>query len=76
MTDASPFDLPSDTFDQATAKAEAILKYWRGPGAKPWRDELDAAYTVACATGGTKWGSGLRWSQLIAAVKGQPVPTA
>jgi hypothetical protein len=71
-----PFDLPSETLDQAVAKAEAILKYWKGPGAKPWRDELDAAYAVACATGETKWGNGLRWSQLAAAVKGQPVPTA
>ena len=74
-----PFDLPSETLDQAVAKAEAILKYWKGPGAKPWRDELDAAYAVVCATGaggGTKWGSGLKWAQLVAAVKGQPVPTA
>lgn len=75
MTDQSPFDLPSDTLDQAVAKAEAILKYWRGPGAKPWRDELDAAYAVV-SHGGTKWGNGLRWGQLIAAVKGQPVPTS
>jgi hypothetical protein len=75
MTDTTPFDLPSDTLDQAVSKAEALLKYWRGPGAKPWRDELDAAYTVACSPGGARWGSGLRWRQLIAAVEGQPVPT-
>jgi hypothetical protein len=42
---------------------------------KHW-DEIDACYAVATAKGGTKWGNGLKWAQLIAAVKGQPVPTA
>jgi len=68
MTDQGPFDLPSETLDQAVAKAEAILKYWRGPGEKPWRDELDAAYAVATRPGGAKWGNG---SSLACTLEGE-----
>jgi hypothetical protein len=68
----NPFDLPAETLDQAVTKAEAILKYWRGPGGKPWRDELDACYAVA--THDRKWSQSLNWRQLVAVVKNQPVP--
>lgn len=70
--DENPFDLPAETLDQAVTKAEAILKYWRGSGDKPWRDELDACYVVA--TTHRKWANGRQWAQLVAIVKGQPVP--
>jgi hypothetical protein len=72
----SPIDLPAGSLAEAVAKAEAFLEYWKGPGAKPWRDELDACFAVATAPSGAKWGSGLNWRQLVAVVKRQPVPTS
>ena len=55
-TATGPFSLPAETLDQAVAKAHAIIDHWKV--SKPWMDDIDACYAVACHPGGASWGTG------------------